>query len=84
LLEGGEAHGTGISEEYNKNRYHKAADEYDAAWDLGGVMQDLYALYQLGSELAGGDAWPNWKEGNEFKANRDAMMAAKSKAAAAK
>ena len=83
-IEGGEAHGTAISDEYNKNRYHQPKDEYDASWDLGGVMQDLNALYRLGAELAGGDAWPNWKDGNEFKANRDAMMAEKAKAASAK
>ena len=80
-VEGGEAHGNTISDEYNKNRYHQPKDEYDASWNLEGVMQDLYALYQLGSQLAGDDSWPNWKDGNEFKANRDAMMAEKAKAA---
>ncbi|MBB5208140.1 M28 family metallopeptidase [Chiayiivirga flava] len=80
-IEGGEAHGMAISDEYGANRYHKPADEFDPSWDLGGVMQDLNALYLLGRELAGGDAWPNWKGGNEFKAARDAMMAEKAKAA---
>ena len=83
-VEHGEEHGIAISDEYGKNRYHQPSDEYDPNWDLGGVMQDLHALYQLGRELAGGDAWPNWKEGNEFKANRDAMMAEKAKAAGTK
>jgi Zn-dependent M28 family amino/carboxypeptidase len=82
-VEKGEAFGTGISEEYGANRYHKPADEFDPNWDLGGVMQDLYALYGVGRELAGGDRWPNWYEGNEFRANRDRMMAAKPAAPAA-
>ncbi|KAG0731806.1 hypothetical protein G6F23_014943 [Rhizopus arrhizus] len=37
-------------------------------------------MYGVGKELAGGDRWPNWYEGNPFKAARDAMM--KDKAAA--
>ncbi|MNO02864.1 hypothetical protein D3C81_2233960 [compost metagenome] len=37
-------------------------------------MEDLQLLYGVGKELAGGDRWPNWYEGNPFKAARDAMM----------
>jgi Zn-dependent M28 family amino/carboxypeptidase len=76
-VEKGEAYGLELGADYGANRYHKPADEYDPAWDLGGVMQDLQALYQVGRELAAGEAWPNWYEGNEFKANRDRMMAEK-------
>jgi Zn-dependent M28 family amino/carboxypeptidase len=83
-VEKGEAYGTQLSEDYTANRYHKPADQYDPAWDLSGVMQDLQALYLVGRELAGGDAWPNWYAGNEFKANRDRMMSEKAAAAAAK
>jgi Zn-dependent M28 family amino/carboxypeptidase len=77
-VEKGEAFGLELAADYGANRYHKPADEYDPAWDLGGVMQDLQALYQVGRELAAGETWPNWYEGNEFKANRDRMMQAKS------
>ena len=31
-------------------------------------MQDLEALYGVGRELAGGEQWPNWYEGNAFRA----------------
>lgn len=81
-VEKGEAYGSALSEDYTTNRYHKAEDEYDPAWDLAGVMQDLYALYAVGRELSSGEAWPNWYEGNEFKANRDRMMAEKAANAA--
>jgi Zn-dependent M28 family amino/carboxypeptidase len=81
-VEKGEAYGKEIAADYGANRYHKAADEYDPNWDLGGVMQDLHALYAVGRELSSGEAWPNWYAGNEFKANRDRMMDAKAKAAA--
>jgi Zn-dependent M28 family amino/carboxypeptidase len=74
---GGEAQGQAVSDAYSNERYHKPGDEYDPSWDLSGVMQDLQALYGVGRELAAGSAWPNWREGNEFKANRDKMMAGK-------
>jgi Zn-dependent M28 family amino/carboxypeptidase len=81
-VQGGEAQGRKIADDYSANRYHKADDEFDPNWDLAGVMQDLQALYGVGRELAAGSAWPNWYAGNEFKANRDKMMAAKTAPAA--
>jgi Zn-dependent M28 family amino/carboxypeptidase len=82
-VEKGEALGKEIAADYGANRYHKPADEYDPNWDLGGVMQDLHALYAVGRELTSGEAWPNWYAGNEFKANRDKMMEAKAATPAA-
>ena len=46
------------------------------------MVEDLEALYAVGRELAAGDRWPNWYEGNPFKAARDRMMADKDGAAA--
>jgi Zn-dependent M28 family amino/carboxypeptidase len=71
-IEKGEAYGRAWSEEYGANRYHKPADEFDPAWDLSGMVEDLNALYQVGRQLADSDRWPNWYEGNEFRAVRDA------------
>jgi hypothetical protein len=34
-------------------------------------------LFEVGYEVANGEKYPAWTEGNEFKAKRDAMMAAK-------
>ena len=76
-IEKGVDHARAIVADYDARRYHKPDDEYDPAWDLAGVIQDLYALYEVGRDLATGDAWPNWYAGNEFRAKRDAMMAAK-------
>ena len=73
-VEKGEAFGAQISDDYTANRYHKPSDEYDPNWDLGGVMQDLHALYQVGRELGSNEAWPNWYAGSEFKTRRDTMM----------
>ena len=77
LLSGGKAAGDSASEDYRKNKYHKPADEFDPAWDASGVVQDLQALYGVGKDLAVADAWPNWYDGNPFKAARDKMMQAK-------
>ena len=57
------------------------ADEFDPDWDMTGVIQDLQALYGVGKDLAVADAWPNWYDGNPFKAARDKMMQAKTAAA---
>jgi len=75
LLDGGVEAGKRAAEAYGKDRYHSPKDEYDpATWKLDGTIEDLELLYGVGQQLAGGDAWPNWYEGNPFKANRDAMM----------
>ena len=75
LLEGGVEAGKAASEEYAK-RYHQASDEMHEGWKLDGVVQDLQALYGGGKDLAVEDKWPNWYEGNPFKAARDTMMKA--------
>jgi Zn-dependent M28 family amino/carboxypeptidase len=76
LVEGGRAAGEAAGKAYTADRYHKPADEFDPAWNLDGVMQDLAALYGVGRTLADGDRWPNWYEGNPFRAAREKMMAA--------
>ncbi len=77
LIDGGVEAGRAAAEDYGKNRYHQASDQHDAAtWKLDGIVDDLQALYGVGKVLAGGDTWPNWYEGNPFKAARDQMMPA--------
>ncbi len=60
-------------EEFNAERYHKPADEFDPSWNLEGAVTDLRLLFTVGWTLADGDAWPAWREGSPFKAARDAM-----------
>ncbi len=73
-LEFGVSYGQEKRAEYIRDAYHKPADEYDPNWDLRGVQQDLWLYYQVGHELATSEAWPNWYEGNEFRAIRDASQ----------
>jgi len=74
-IEKGADFGRQVQANYTTALYHKPADEFDVSWDLRGVMQDLYALYGVGRTLANNDAWPNYVEGNAFKAARDASRA---------
>ncbi|MBN2243864.1 MAG: M28 family peptidase [Acidobacteria bacterium] len=62
--------------EYTENHYHKPSDEYDPGWDLTGMVEDLEMLFQIGCRLGNEDSFPNWKEGTEFRAKRDADMKA--------
>jgi Zn-dependent M28 family amino/carboxypeptidase len=71
LVKGGALAGKAASEDYLKNRYHGPKDEYDPNWNWDGAVQDLTIYYQLGRQLADGNAWPNWYSTAEFKAIRD-------------
>ncbi len=59
---------------YLAERYHKAGDEVHAEWDNGGIMQDLNAHFRIGVKISDSSAWPEWREGNEFKAIREASI----------
>jgi len=43
-------------------------------WDLSGAVQDVQLLFQVGYEVANDNKYPEWKPGNEFKPQRDAMI----------
>jgi len=58
--------------EFTADHYHKASDEYHESWDLGGMLEDMQLYYYVGDQLANNGAYPNWFEGNEFRAARDA------------
>jgi Zn-dependent M28 family amino/carboxypeptidase len=74
-VEHGEAWGRARRDEYTAERYHKPSDEFDPSWDLRGAVEDLQLLFRVGYQIANESTWPNWREGTEFKAVRDAMMA---------
>lgn len=74
-VEYGEAWTLEQREEYTAHNYHKPSDEYDPNWDLTGAVDDLELLFTVGYRLATSAAFPNWREGTEFKARRDATMA---------
>ncbi len=61
-------------DEYLAQNYHKPSDEYSEDWDLSGAIDDLRLYFRIGYRLANESTFPNWSEGTEFKATRDAMM----------
>lgn len=77
LVTGGKAAAKAAAEDYEKNRYHAPSDEFDEKWDWSGVMSDLKLYYRVGRMLAMSDAWPNWNDGDEFRAVRDKSRSAK-------
>ncbi|WP_420143486.1 M28 family peptidase [Sphingobium sp.] len=71
LVKGGTNAGMAAAEDYTKNRYHGPKDEYDPNWDWTGVLADLKIYYTVGRDLASTTDWPNWMDGDEFRAIRD-------------
>jgi Zn-dependent M28 family amino/carboxypeptidase len=62
-------------ERWTSEYYHKAADSYEPDWwDLSGMVEDIQLLFDIGYRLSNEDSFPNWYEGNEFKAKRDEQM----------
>ena len=74
-LDKGRDYGLSVLDDYTAKRYHKPADQFDPEWDLRGIVQDLNALYGVGKTLSLDRAWPNYREGNAFKAIRDKSRA---------
>jgi Zn-dependent M28 family amino/carboxypeptidase len=75
LLNGGTTAGQAVRDEYRTSHYHQPSDEWQPNWDLSGPVSDLEVLYAVGNRLASSNDWPNWYEGNEFRAIRDQSMA---------
>jgi Zn-dependent M28 family amino/carboxypeptidase len=54
--------------------YHQVCDEYSDIWSIEGAIADIQMFFETGYLLANTDKWPNWHEGTEFKAIRDASL----------
>ncbi|WP_336971028.1 M28 family peptidase [Sphingobium aromaticiconvertens] len=77
LVNGGTVAGAAAAKDYEEHRYHGPKDEYDPNWDWNGVLGDLKLYYTVGRELATTTDWPNWVDGDEFRAIRDKSRAGK-------
>jgi Zn-dependent M28 family amino/carboxypeptidase len=73
-VELGPEYGREQNERYTAERYHMVTDEFDETWDLTGAVPDVRLYYEVGREVVDSDMWPEWNEGTEFKAIRDAYM----------
>ena len=75
LVNGGVKAGRAAAADYTAKRYHQPGDEWQASWSFTGMARDLQLLYTVGSDLANGQAWPNWSTDSEFRAARDTSAA---------
>jgi Zn-dependent M28 family amino/carboxypeptidase len=46
--------------------YHQVSDQYDPAWDLGGMVQQAQFTLNLGYAVANAPAMPSWRAGEAW------------------
>jgi Zn-dependent M28 family amino/carboxypeptidase len=61
-------------DDYEKNRYHQPADDFDPAWDFAEGVQMAELLAWLAWEAAEMPALPSWRPGDELRAARDRSL----------
>jgi Zn-dependent M28 family amino/carboxypeptidase len=62
-------------EAYTATQYHRPADEITADWDFSASAEDIGLLFRVAYDVANDPERPRWREGSEFKAVYDKMMA---------
>lgn len=73
--EKGKEFGLKAQQDYITNHYHKPSDGYKPGdWDLEAALEEIDLYFHVGQRLVNSEVWPQWKEGSEFKAIRDAYM----------
>jgi Zn-dependent M28 family amino/carboxypeptidase len=60
-LEGGK-----VKADAYRARYHQVTDEYDASWDMAGMVQQAQFTLNLGRMIANASKMPAWKAGDAF------------------
>ena len=78
INDGGLEAGSKMSNDYTQYHYHQPSDEYQDSWDLSGFKDHLEITRSMVLRLANSEEWPEWYEGNEFKAIREASKEIKS------
>lgn len=68
-------YGQQISDQYAAQQYHAPSDEFSEDFTFEGAVQQGLLAARIIWDIAQDDGWPNWLDGQEFKAARDAMMA---------
>jgi hypothetical protein len=62
--------GTEQVDAWIERNYHQASDDWDPAWDLTGMVDDVRLLFRTGLSAANADAAPAWLPGDEFARQR--------------
>jgi len=66
--------GQQLSDEYTAQRYHAPSDEFSEEFVYEGAVQQGLLIFRTMYDLAQDSTWPNWNDGEQFKAVRDSMM----------
>ena len=61
-------------DEFIARDYHKVTDEVRPDWDMSGAVEHLQLLLRVGLTVAEDARYPEWKDGSEFKARREAAL----------
>jgi Zn-dependent M28 family amino/carboxypeptidase len=77
LVTGGRAAGDQWIADYTGSCYHQTCDAWSADWDLRGAVQDIELFHTIVRDLGNSRRWPQWNDGSEFKALRDASAYAR-------
>ncbi len=77
LVSGGNAAGRHASLDYVTRRYHQTADAWSPDMNFDGIAEDAQVYLDAGRDLANSADWPQWRDGVEFKATRDASADAR-------
>ena len=67
-------HGLKLREEWTAKDYHQPSDEVKEGWDMRGAVEDTQLMFMVGYTVAQSGKWPEWREGTEFKAKREASL----------
>ncbi len=65
--------GMEVAANYTANQYHAPSDEFSDDFVFSGAVQQGWLILSTALDIARDDTWPNWLEGSEFRAARDAM-----------
>jgi len=69
-----EGWGAEVQAAYTATRYHAPSDEFSEDFVFDGAVQQGALVLSVLLDIANDDIWPEWLDGQEFKAARDAMM----------
>jgi Zn-dependent M28 family amino/carboxypeptidase len=74
MVAGGKEAGEALGKAYTDKDYHQPSDEFRADWDFSGMEADVNANFEVINRYANSTTWPQWYEGNEFRALREASL----------
>lgn len=79
-----EGWGKQMMDDYTAHHYHAPSDEFSEDFNYDGAIQQGLLTFRIIYDIAQDNTFPNWNDGQEFKAARDSMMHVKDSMMAAR